>query len=378
MKIIHILLGKANPNTMNGVNVVVHNLATAQLKENIDVEVWGITNSPTKIKHEYSYELKLFQKRKFRFFLDNVLVKNLRNLPKNTLVHLHSAFIPEFFSLAILLKKLRLSYIVTPHGAYDKSTMDNKSFKKYLYFNLIERYILNNAKRIHFIGNSEKEHVNKLKIYTDNFLIPNATERVDTTLLKFQHTNSNIIFSYCGRIAVHHKGLDLLIKAFINYKNKGGKGQLKLIGDGEDLSTLVELSKSSKFVNDIQFLGKKFGKEKLNILYSSDVFVHTSRHDGMPIAVLESADLALPLLLSKGTNLGDYVNKYNAGKVLETNDIENIEKSLFEMEKLFYSKELDFYGENAKQMIDKELNWNAIAKEFIVHYNMILGDSNNE
>ena len=138
------------------------------------------------------------------------------------------------------------------------------------------------------------------------------------------------------------------------------------------------MSKSSKFVNDIQFLGKKFGKEKLNILYSSDVFVHTSRHDGMPIAVLEAADLALPLLLSKGTNLGSYVNKYNAGKILEINNIENIEKSLFEMEKLFNSKKLNIYGENAKKMIDKELNWDAIATEFIVNYNTILEDSSNE
>jgi glycosyltransferase involved in cell wall biosynthesis len=372
MKVIHLLLGKANPNTMNGVNVVVHNLVTAQLKQAINVEVFGITDSPEKIHHEHSYKLTLFQKYFFRFVIDQQLKERIKSSPKQTLFHLHSTFIPEFFIITKLLNQLEIPYIVTPHGAYDKSTMDNKRIKKYLYFKIFDKNILSHAKFIHFLGKIEKDQVENLGVTTKSVLLPNAPERIDTSLLLCNKNKNEIVFSYCGRIVIHHKGLDLLLAAFINYKIRKGVGALQFIGDGADLDVLVQQANSSGFTDDIHFLGKKFGQEKLNLLCSSDVFLHTSRHDGMPIAALEAADLSLPLLISQETNLGNYVEKYKAGKVLTENNIKNIEESLFEMEDLFNKQELQKYGSNAKKMIDEELNWDKVAEKFIGHYKNIL------
>ena len=44
MKIIHLVLGKANPERMNGVNKVVHQLAKTQATLGQKVSVWGIAN----------------------------------------------------------------------------------------------------------------------------------------------------------------------------------------------------------------------------------------------------------------------------------------------------------------------------------------------
>jgi len=46
MRVIHVVLGKANPDRMNGVNQVVHHLATEQVERGDEVEVWGITADP--------------------------------------------------------------------------------------------------------------------------------------------------------------------------------------------------------------------------------------------------------------------------------------------------------------------------------------------
>lgn len=373
MRIIHILLGKANPNTMNGVNVVVHNLATAQLEQNIDVEVWGITKTPEKINHKYSYDLTLFPKKRFGFFIDENLKGKIKNVSNQTIFHLHSAFIPELFTIAKLLKKLDIPYLVTPHGAFNKSAMNNNKIQKSLYFKIFERKILINAKLLHFIGLSEMEHVRNLGIITKSVLIPNGTEKINLNVLDCKKHEDTIVFSYCGRISIYTKGLDLLLDAFINYKNHGGKGILKFIGDGCDLNTLIERAKFSDLTEDIHFLGKRFGSEKLNILCSSDVFIHTSRHDVMPTAALEASSLSLPLLISRETNLGNYIEKYKAGIVLEENSIAKIEKSLFQMENLYFMGKLEEYGINAKTMIDKELNWDKIAQVFINHYENILG-----
>ncbi|MBL0191806.1 MAG: hypothetical protein IPQ18_10810 [Saprospiraceae bacterium] len=50
MEVIHIVLGKANPNRLNGVNKVVYNMATEQHKAGKNVSVWGIAND---VKHDY-------------------------------------------------------------------------------------------------------------------------------------------------------------------------------------------------------------------------------------------------------------------------------------------------------------------------------------
>ena len=50
MEIIHIILGKANPERMNGVNKVVHEMASNQTQRGYEVMVWGITTNPV---HDY-------------------------------------------------------------------------------------------------------------------------------------------------------------------------------------------------------------------------------------------------------------------------------------------------------------------------------------
>jgi len=44
INIIHLVLGKANPQRMNGVNRVVHQLANTQAALGQSVTIWGIAN----------------------------------------------------------------------------------------------------------------------------------------------------------------------------------------------------------------------------------------------------------------------------------------------------------------------------------------------
>ena len=50
MEIVHLILGKANPNRMNGVNKVVYQLASRQSLSKRDVSIWGITKD---LNHNY-------------------------------------------------------------------------------------------------------------------------------------------------------------------------------------------------------------------------------------------------------------------------------------------------------------------------------------
>ena len=109
-KIIHIALGKANPDRLNGVNKVVNELANHQAKLGYHVELWGITKTPE--IHNYSirdYSTKLFHDIS-KFKLSNKLVKAIKTADQSYFFHIHGAFIPQFFLIAKLLAKLDLQY----------------------------------------------------------------------------------------------------------------------------------------------------------------------------------------------------------------------------------------------------------------------------
>ena len=61
MEIIHSILGKANPNRMNGVNKVVHELATIQVEKGISAEVWGITEQSCTRLPSRIFKTRLFK-----------------------------------------------------------------------------------------------------------------------------------------------------------------------------------------------------------------------------------------------------------------------------------------------------------------------------
>ena len=75
MKIIHLVLGKANPDRMNGVNKVAHNLAAFQFRRGHDVEIWGITPTPEDVPRDREYPIRLFKRARFRFTLGAALAK---------------------------------------------------------------------------------------------------------------------------------------------------------------------------------------------------------------------------------------------------------------------------------------------------------------
>jgi hypothetical protein len=120
MEIIHFVLGKANPDRMNGVNKVANSLCTAQTNLGNDVTVWGITADPTSGYPERIYKTKLFKTHPLRFVLDPKVQEAIDELKGRQVVfHIHGGFIPEFYTLSKMLTKAKIPYLITGHGKSD-------------------------------------------------------------------------------------------------------------------------------------------------------------------------------------------------------------------------------------------------------------------
>jgi glycosyltransferase involved in cell wall biosynthesis len=365
MKIIHVVLGKANPNRMNGVNKVAHSLATTQKLLGHDVTIFGLTNTPEIDKINRSYKLSLYKRNKF--YLDANLKKDILKLtPEDAIFHIHGAFIIDFYLISIFLDKNKFRYIFTSHGAYNKVALKKNWLIKSIFFSIFDGCILRNAWKVQFLGQSEYDYIDTKIKNINKILVPNGQNLED---LKFDYkkiiSDKKPIFGFVGRIDKHHKGLDKLFNGFLAYKRSGGKGVLWIIGDGPDRNHLENFIIENDLEGDIIFFGSKFNNEKLNLISNMDIFIHTSRFEGFPMAVLEAAGLRKPLLISKETNFSKYVEKYHAGLVLNVNNSMEIAETLNKFEKIYHTNKLQVLSINAYEMIENHFTWNGIVKELL-------------
>lgn len=369
MKIIHIVLGRANPNRMNGVNRVVHNLATAQNKLGMDVAVWGITNSANSAADdlERAYSTRWFLPSPISFFVSSKLRKAIEN--ENATFHLHGGFIPVYFLLSSILKKLKKAMFLTPHGTYTLGAMQGNGFVKKWYFRYLEKKLIARLDSVQCLGHCEKSDLLKLVPNAKISLIPNGQNWDELKTNKTSPHSNQLVIGYCGRLTKWQKGLDVLMEGFYYYKSKlKGGGMLHLVGDGEYGGEMKEYATVNNIIDSVKFYGAKFGEEKVVLLKSMDVFVHTSRNEGLPTAVIEAMSLGVPCIVSEMTSMDTYINEHNAGWALDNlNEIE-VANKFMQAELLYEKGELGQLGENAVKLSRASFDWNIIAKQSIEMY----------
>ena len=105
------------------------------------------------------------------------------------------------------------------------------------------------------------------------------------------------VFKICSAGRLHSdKDFETLIKAFALYRKEGGRGELDIFGDGIKRGELEEMTKSLGADGAVRFMG--FTKNLQEKLCGYDLFVFSSRSEGMPNALLEAMAVGLPCISS--------------------------------------------------------------------------------
>lgn len=368
MNIVHVLVGHANPEYVGGVNKVAHHLATQAVSSGHDVEVWGIEHGDGARAHDHTYRLVHFSgvasRGLARFRVSKDLKETVGSLPGNTVVHLHGVFNPELYALSRLLKGRDISWIFSPHGGFAPQNLHKKKFLKQLYLRLFENRLLRGARVILAVSPQEADDIAALTYHERIVVVRNGQDLagLDADIAPTK-PRPNPVFGFCGQLATQAKGLDLLLDGFAAYRNNGGTGELWLIGDGPDANALRDRARVNNTGASVRFLGPMFGQAKLNRIAQMDAFIHTSRWEGMPTAVLEAAGLSRPLLVSRQTNLGQFVTDYRSGVVLEENEPSTIARALRLLERKHGDGTLRAMGERALIMTEAEFDWGRVSED---------------
>ena len=365
MEIIHIVLGKANPNRMNGVNKVVYQLATHQAKAGRKVSIWGITKYAV---HDYgnrNFQTKLFKAKKNIFNLDTSLTRAIINSKeRNVTFHLHGGWIPTFSTISKLFSKHKIPFVFTPHGAYNSIAMLKNKWVKKIYFQLFEKQLIKRAHTIHCIGKSEVIGMSSLIKSPNVFLMPYGYEKENSAPTSISKKEKDFIIGFIGRLDIYTKGLDLLLNAFADFQKKNPNTKLWIVGDSNEKKVLEKMVAAKKLQQKVVLWGSKFGEEKNSLLERIHLFAHPSRNEGLPSSVLEAASMGIPCLTTEATNMGDAIRKYSCGISVENEDHKSIVDALMTLHEKWEKDQLHTLGQRAIEMVFKEFNWKGIVTEF--------------
>lgn len=364
MEIIHLVLGKANPDRMNGVNKVVYQLASRQASNGQLVSVWGITKDLSENYGERKFETRLFKASANPFSLPRGIFSAFREKKDKAVVHIHGGWIPVFSGIAKVLDTIGIPFVFTPHGAYNVVAMERSKFIKKLYFKLFEKKLLDKASRIHCLGASEVKGLNSIFRTEKAVLLPYGFEKEAFDFESNPFEDRKFVIGFVGRLDVYTKGLDLLVSAFQKFNRQEPDSVLWMVGDGPEKAKFEKEVAQTGLRQQVKFWGSRFGPEKEKIMSEMDLFAHPSRNEGLPSSILEAAMAGLPVLVTEATNLADLVRQYDCGIAVPDDDAEALFQAMKELHHQWKHGKSMHMGERAKTMVQAEFNWNSILKKF--------------
>ena len=347
MVIVHI--ASVNANMISGVNVVVpqHVKAQAQLAQVCLVNICNIDVMKGSLQCEY---------------------RGANNFPeylpepfdKPDIVVFHEINIPEYIKIYKELLKKDIPYVIVPHGENTDSALKKKWLKKKIAYLLLFNRFIRKAAGLQCLsqGEYDETHTSDKK-----FIVPNG---MDLHEHKPVYTDrSDIKLLYIGRLDWQIKGLDMMIKA-ISMINAC---DVALDIYGPDLAgrkdKVLELIHANKCEGTVKLHDAVFGQDKAKKYMECDLFIQTSRFEGLPLGLLEAMSYSIPVIATEGTNLKKLIEEYDAGYTAE-NDVESITRAINEA--LSTKDRWGQKGINAQRLIADRFSWTEIAQTSLRRY----------
>ncbi|WP_026932643.1 glycosyltransferase [Christiangramia echinicola] len=221
---------------------------------------------------------------------------------------------------------------VMPHGMLDPYFQRAKSrrlkaVRNWIFWNLIENKVINGADGLLFTCKEELKLARQtFKLYKPKkqfdagYGVPEPPEKnirsMWTFLKKCPRLGANSYWLFLSRIHPK-KGVDLLIKAYVELKKKKQNiPDLVIAGPGLETpygKAMFDLAGDSS----IHFPGMLNGRAKWAAFHFSDVFILPSHQENFGIAVVEAMACEKPVLITNQINIWREINNAKAGLVLQ-------------------------------------------------------------
>lgn len=186
-----------------------------------------------------------------------------------------------------------------------------------------------------------------------------------------EKTEDIFTFLFVGRI-VGDKGINELVKAFVNLYEENPKVRLVLVGNLEDNIDPVDESVRQTIEQHvaIEWTGGRYGEDLLRAYAASDCFVMPSYREGFPNTVIEAGAMELPCIVTDINGSREIISDCVNGLVVPPCD----SKMLYDaMERMVNDISLrETCKINARPMIESRFEKDYVQQCLIDFYNELL------
>lgn len=160
--------------------------------------------------------------------------------------------------------------------------------------------------------------INKNKVYVVYNALPDKA---------FINTATNQNIGFLGRLN-KSKGVDILVKAFINIAHKIPNARLIIAGKGEEEIYLNKILKQANLQNRVEWLGQVGYNNIFSFLCNINCLVVPSRIDNLPTVVLEAFSCATPVIAANTGGIPNMVEDRINGLLFQSENINHLTQCL--------------------------------------------------
>lgn len=295
-------------------------------------------------------------------------------LKKKFLDQYDYVFISEYSQLmAVLLNRLHDNVYVYNGPYYNLFKL---KFIEPLYDKLFVKFLNKSSKKI-FCKTAMAESYLKSKGFTntktvgtgidlDSYKNTHSIDEMTRKLLNKMRGNKNIL--YVGSI-IPRKNVELIIKSFVNYreKNSDSKSNLIIIGKGSKKYTTYCKSLIPKELESSVLWVEYLNNSQLKYIYDeADIFMLPSKQEIFGMVLLEAMYFGKPVIASLSAGSDILIEDGDNGYIINNENVDNWSKKI---EELLENDNLrENIGKKAHNTIIEKFTWDKIVlkmeKEF--------------
>jgi sugar transferase (PEP-CTERM/EpsH1 system associated) len=135
----------------------------------------------------------------------------------------------------------------------------------------------------------------------------------------------DVVFIAVGRLA-EIKNHRLMLGAFRQVLVSGAPARLLIVGDGPERANIERYLEANRLEDKVRLLG--FRSDVGDLLREADVFILTSRYEGISIAMLEAMGAGLPVIATRVGGVPETVRDGKTGLLVGPDDLPGLAQAM--------------------------------------------------
>jgi glycosyltransferase involved in cell wall biosynthesis len=231
----------------------------------------------------------------------------------------------------------------------------------YLYNSTFLHLVLWRAKKIIITQPRYVEYSRRLKLHKKKVVTisPGVTPPLMTN--RFERKQAQVAFMSVLDRHHEYKGLDILLEAMTQVRDKISDAELLVGGGGELIPKYERQAKALGISDSVQFLGCLPDNALAELYGSSSVFVLPSLNtlEGFGIVALEALSYATPAITTHLAGSSEFITRHRAGLIVPPGDAELLARAIVDL--LVDHEEAQSMGMRGAAAVNREFSWDSIA-----------------